>query len=237
VSAAESPAPLVLVVEDDPALRKLLRTGLPANGWRVEEASDAATGLRTAAEKLPDVIVLDLGLPDFDGVEFVRRLRTWSRIPVLVASARHLERQKIEALDAGADDFVVKPFGFGELLARLRALRRRTLPDAPGDAGVFERGGLRVDFGARRATVDGADARLTPIEWKLLGALARNAGRVVTHRQLLDDVWGPHVGATSQYLRVYMTHLRRKLQSTQAPEALFETVAGVGYRLRDVDPT
>ncbi len=225
--------PLVLVVEDDPGVRHFLTAGLPAHGYRVREAITAEAGLRDAAQYMPDLVLLDLGLPDLDGLEVTRRLRAWSRVPIVVISARGQEAQKVLALDAGADDYLTKPFGFPELLARMRvALRHATAPPGAGPATRFASGPLVVDLERRRVTVDGAEVKLTPTEYKLLAVLVAHAGRVVTHKQLLTEVWGPWSPEQNQYLRVYMTHLRRKLEPDPAHPRLFETEAGVGYRLR-----
>ncbi|MEQ1502476.1 MAG: response regulator [Myxococcota bacterium] len=218
--------PLVLVIEDDPQMRRFLRTSLPSQGYRVLEAATGEEGLSLAVQYVPDAVLLDLGLPDLDGVEVLGRLRAWSTVPVIVVSARERERQKIEALDAGADDYLTKPFGFGELLARLRvALRHAARRDA-APSSVFVAGPLRVDLEARRVQVDGADVHLTPIEYKLLALLVRHAGRVVTHNQLLEGVWGPRSASQSPQLRVHLMHLRRKLGGRR-----FTTEPGVGYRL------
>lgn len=228
---AAGAGPLVLVVEDEPQVRRFLRASLGAHGYRLVEAEDGAAGVRLAAQYVPDVVLLDLGLPDLDGVEVIRRLRTWSRVPILVLSARGEERRKVEALDAGADDYLTKPFGFAELLARIRvALRHAARPDN-GDERSITCGPLSIDLAERRVRLEGAEVRLTPIEYKLLVALARHAGKVVTHRQLLLDVWGPQAGEQTHYLRVYMAHLRRKLEPEPLRRRLFKNEAGVGYRL------
>jgi two-component system, OmpR family, KDP operon response regulator KdpE len=223
--------PTVLVIDDEPQLRRFLRTGLVPRGFTVREASDGAEGLRMAEEFAPDVILLDLGLPDLDGVDVVLRLRAWSPVPIVVLSARERESEKVRALDAGADDYLTKPFGFDELLARLRvALRHRA-----GHAGEADRvihcGPLTLDRAARRVFVDGKEVRLTRVEFNLLVTLATHAGRVLTHRQLLEAVWGPHKREETHYVRVYMTHLRRKLEPDPSHPRLFVTEAGVGYRL------
>jgi two-component system KDP operon response regulator KdpE len=222
--------PVVLVVEDEASLRRFLRTGLESQGWQVVEAETGALGASLAMQYVPDVVLVDLGLPDLDGVEVIRRLRAWSQVPVIVLSARTRERQKVEALDAGADDYLTKPFGFPELIARMRVALRHA---ARGDKGVsvYDNAGLRIDLAARTVTLDGEEVHLTPTEYRLLAVLARHAGRVVTHRQLLEAVWGPRSASQNQYLRVHMTHLRRKLER-DAERPLFATEAGVGYRLR-----
>jgi two-component system KDP operon response regulator KdpE len=222
---------LLLLVEDEPQLRRFLAASLPAHGFTVLEADAGGSGIVLAEQRLPDLVLLDLGLPDMDGVEVIRRLRTWSRVPVIVLSARGLERQKVEALDAGADDYLTKPFGFGELLARMRAaLRRATTEQQPG-ATAFEAGPLRVDLPAHRVWLDGQDVHLTPIEFKMLVVLVKHAGKLVTHRQLLEQVWGPHAREQTHYLRVHMAHLRRKLEPDPSLQRWIVTEAGVGYRL------
>jgi two-component system KDP operon response regulator KdpE len=223
-------APLVLVVDDEAAVRRFLRATLPGQGYRVVEAETAAQALVEASTRGPDVILLDLGLPDLDGVEVTQRLREWTATPVIVLSARGQERDKIEALDAGADDYLTKPFGMGELLARIRvALRRR---DADGADPVFETGDLKVDLAARRVFVRGQEVHLTRTEYRLLALLVTHAGKVVTHRQLLKDVWGPGSLDQTHYLRVYMGQLRHKIEDDAARPRYITTEIGVGYRLR-----
>jgi two-component system KDP operon response regulator KdpE len=227
------PSPMILLVEDDPAVRRVLATSLPAHGYRVLEAGDGATAVRFASERVPDLVLLDLRLPDMDGIDVTKKLRAWSPVPIVVLSAVGQERDKVAALDAGADDFVTKPFGFPELLARVRvALRHASRPLGGGPEAVFKSGPLRVDLERRRVQVDGQDVRLTPTEYRLLSVLVKHAGRVVTRDQLLREVWGPMNPQQHEYLRVYMTHLRRKLETDPLRPKLFETDAGVGYRLR-----
>jgi two-component system KDP operon response regulator KdpE len=228
---SKSPKPLILVVEDDAQMRRVLRVSLPAHGYRVVEATSGESALQMAAQYVPDLVLLDLGLPDLDGTEVARRLRVWSPVPILILSARGQEQQKVQALDAGADDYLTKPFGFEELLARLRVALRHVARLAAAPESVFESGHLRVDLGARRVFVEGDEVHLTPIEYKLLTALVEHAGRVVTHKQLLEAVWGPHSSRQTHYLRVYMTHLRHKLEPDPLRPRLFLTEAGVGYRL------
>ena len=226
-------APRVLVVDDEPPMRRFLRASLAAAGYAVEEAATGTEALRVAASHPPDAVLLDLGLPDVDGVEVTRRLREWSAVPVVVLSARGRESDKIEALDAGADDYVTKPFAIGELTARLRAALRRSARTHEDEQAVVTTGPLSIDLGRRRVTLGDADVKLTPIEYRLLAMLARHAGRVLTHASLLREVWGP--GSTTQhhYLRVFMAQLRRKLEADTSRPQLLLTEPGVGYRLRD----
>jgi len=218
--------PLVLVVDDEPPIRRFLRVALEAQGYRVVEAATAQEAIAQAATRAPDLVLLDLGLPDLDGFEVVRRLREWSAMPVVVLSARGREDDKIRALDAGADDYVTKPFATGELLARMRAaLRRRARGD--DDAAVVECGELRIDLGRRQVTVAGAEVRLTPIEYRLLVALARHAGRV------LREVWGPGYTTQHHYLRVYMAQLRHKIEREPSRPRWLLTEPGVGYRFHE----
>jgi two-component system KDP operon response regulator KdpE len=225
--------PTVLLVEDETQMRTFVRITLTANGYRVIEAETGALGVQQAAAHTPDVVLLDLGLPDVDGVEVTRRLREWSAVPILIISARDQEAKKVEALDAGADDYVTKPFGAGELLARLRvALRHAARSSQDPLTSVMTVGQLRVDFAKRLVFRGETEIHLTPIEYKLLGALLRHAGKVMTHKQLLDLVWGPGHGHQMQYLRVYMAQLRQKLEENPARPAYLLTEPGVGYRLK-----
>jgi two-component system KDP operon response regulator KdpE len=226
-----APAATVLVIEDEPQVRRFLRTLLPAHGYRLFEAERGDEGLRLASERNPDLVLLDLGLPDLDGTEVVRRLREWADTPVIVLSARGNEADKVGALDAGADDYLTKPFGTAELMARVRATLRRRGPGA-ADEPVFSAGDLRVDLARRQVFAAGREVHLTPIEYKLLAALVRNAGKVVTHAQLLKEVWGPRHQTQVQYVRVYMTQLRHKLETDPAHPRHLTTESGVGYRLR-----
>ena len=223
--------PLVLIVEDEAQVLRFLRTSLPIHGFRVVEAETGAQAVRQATAWMPELVLLDLGLPDMDGLDVLRELRGWTQVPVIVLSARGQEGAKVAALDAGADDYLTKPFSVPELLARMRVALRHAARTGTGPAasGVFEAGALRVDLDTRRVFIANDEVKLTPIEYRLLTVLVRHAGRVVTHRQLLEQVWGPKSTEERQYLRVYMTHLRRKLERDGAP--LFETEAGVGYRL------
>jgi two-component system KDP operon response regulator KdpE len=222
----------LVVIEDDPQIRRFLRTGLSAEPFRIFEAETGRAGLVEAATRKPDLVILDLGLPDLDGVEVVSELRQWYTRPIIILSARSNEQEKIKALDAGADDYLTKPFGIGELLARLRAALRR----AARDAGVaaensIEFGEVRVDLAARRVQRAGSDVHLTPNEYRLLAALVRHAGKVCTHRQLLADVWGPSHVEHGHYLRIYMAQLRHKLEFDPTNPRFLRTEAGVGYRL------
>jgi two-component system KDP operon response regulator KdpE len=224
------PRSTVLVVEDEPEIRRFLRSSLGAEGYRVVEAESGARGAIDAGTHKPDLAIVDLGLPDIDGVEVIRRIRAWSPMPILVLSARAQERSKIEALDAGADDYVTKPFGVGELLARVRvALRHAARPSTGKETLSFEN--VVVDFGKRKASRDGAEVHLTPIEFKLLACLARHLGMVVTHRQLLREVWGPSHVEHTHYLRIYMKQLRDKLEADPVRPRHLLTETAVGYRL------
>lgn len=224
-------AAVVLVIEDEPQIRRFLRATLEANGYRVLEAETGRTGVSEAANHKPDLLIVDLGLPDIDGLEVVRKVRAWSALPIIVLSARSLEAEKVAALDAGADDYVTKPFGVSELLARLRvAFRHRAKVGGEGDA-VFELRELRVDLAQRKVTVAGREVHLTPIEYRLLAELTRHAGKVLTHRHLLNAVWGPSRLEQNHYLRIYMAELRHKLEADPAQPRFLLTEAGVGYRL------
>jgi two-component system KDP operon response regulator KdpE len=225
--------PTVLVVEDEPEIRRFLRLTLAAQGYRVLEATTGAQALVEAASRQPDLVVLDLGLPDLDGFVVLRRLREWSSVPVIILSARGEESDKVTALDAGADDYVGKPFGAAELLARARvALRHGARRDDAAETALAV-GGLAVDLLRRRVIVDGREAHLTPIEFRLLAALARRPGRVLTHRQLLLEVWGPSHVDQPHYLRVFMAQLRRKLERDPARPRYLLTEPGVGYRVAE----
>ena len=221
--------PLILMVEDDPQIRRFLRAALAAEGYRFQEAITAQDGLTQAAAHRPDLILLDLGLPDRDGLDVIRAVRQWSTAPILVLSARGQERDKIEALDSGADDYVAKPFTVGELLARIRAGLRRSATAPAGVALQF--GQVEVDLEKRIVKVKGEEVHLTPNEYKLLQALIKHAGKVLTQRQLLSEVWGPNSTEQAQYLRVYIAQLRRKLEEDPARPKYLQTEPGVGYRL------
>ncbi|GAA1300114.1 response regulator [Streptomyces sanglieri] len=228
-----APMTRVLVVDDEPQIVRALVINLKARKYEVDAAPDGATALQLAAARHPDVVVLDLGLPDMDGVEVIKGLRGWTRVPILVLSARHTSDEKVEALDAGADDYVTKPFGMDELLARLRASVRRAEPvgqQGSDDIVIVETEGFTVDLAAKKVHREGRDVRLTPTEWHLLEVLVRNSGRLVSQKQLLQEVWGPSYGTETNYLRVYMAQLRRKLEADPSHPRHFVTEPGMGYR-------
>jgi len=223
---------IILVIEDEAPIRRFLRASLPSHGYRLEEAETGEAGLLKAAIYRPDLIILDLGLPDMDGLEVAKRLREWSTKPIIVLSAREREEDKIAALDAGADDYLTKPFGTGELLARLRAaFRRANRPPGETVGAVLCIGALRIDWLRRQVWLDEQEVHLTPIEYRLLITLAQHAGKVLTHPQLLAAVWGPNHGQASHSLRVYMGMLRRKLEVDATRPRYLLTEPGVGYRL------
>ena len=229
------PPPIAVVIEDEPQIRRFVRAALEAEGWQVHEAGTARRGLSEAGTRKPDLLVLDLGLPDGDGLDVIRDVRGWSGVPIIVLSARQGEADKVAALDAGADDYLSKPFGVGELMARVRANLRR--PRASGADGAVESdpqfrfGDVVVDRQARVVTRAGVEVHLTPIEYRLLLVLVANVGRVLTHRQLLREVWGPSHAEQSHYLRIYMGHLRQKLELDPAQPRHLLTETAVGYRL------
>jgi two-component system KDP operon response regulator KdpE len=225
--------PLILVIEDEAPLRRFLVLSLVSQGYQVDSTSTAAEGLSLAREFNPDVILLDLGLPDQDGQEVLQQLKAWFTRPVLVISARSQEREKVQALDHGADDYLTKPFGAAELLARIRVALRRASA-VPGELAVLQLGSLHLDPDRHEVSVDGQPVKLTPLEFKLLLALARRAGKVVTHAQLLNEVWGPNGEGQTHYVRIYMGTLRRKLEPDSTHPRFLLTEPGVGYRL-DVD--
>jgi two-component system, OmpR family, KDP operon response regulator KdpE len=231
-----APAPVVLVVEDEPPVRRFLRAALESHGYRLVEATTIREAEQLAPGHNPDLFLLDLGLPDGDGIDLARRLREWTHAPIIVLSARGREEDKVKALDAGADDYLTKPFGVNELLARMRVALRHANA-GPGAEPVFEAGPLRVDLARREVTVEGKEVRLTPTEFRLLALLVRHAGRVLTHRQILKEVWGP-AAAEVHYVRVHMAELRKKIEAEPARPRLLVTEPGVGYRLRDrVEPS
>ncbi len=225
----------VLVIEDDAQIRRFLRASLASQGYRLIEAVTGEEGIRLAASQRPDLIILDLGLPDMDGLRVARGIRKIATTPILILSARGQERDKIDALDAGADDYVTKPFGVGELLARIRVALRHAAQEGrdPAEETVFEVADLHVDMTRRQVRLRGEEVHLTPIEYKILTALVRHAGRVITHRQLLQEVWGPTFSEQTHYLRVYMQQLRKKLEATPAHPRYLRTEPGVGYRLME----
>ncbi|ARF80360.1 response regulator [Kitasatospora aureofaciens] len=220
----------VLVVDDEPQIVRALVINLKARKYEVDAAHDGASALELAAARHPDVVVLDLGLPDMDGVEVIRGLRGWTRVPIIVLSARHASDEKVDALDAGADDYVTKPFGMDELLARMRAAVRRAEPVAGEDDSLVVTESFTVDLAAKKVNRDGTDVRLTPTEWHLLEVLVRNAGRLVSQTQLLQEVWGPAYRTETNYLRVYLAQLRRKLERDPSHPRHFITEPGMGYR-------
>ena len=229
------PAPVALIVEDETSIRRFVRMALQAEGWQVHEAGTVRQGLIDAGTRRPDLVVLDLGLPDGDGVAYLRDLRSWSGVPVIVLSARTDEADKIAALDAGADDYLTKPFGVGELMARVRVAQRRALVQAERGAGgvvpPLRFGAVELDLAQRRVLRDGQPVHLTPIEYRLLNHLAAHAGKVLTHQQLLKAVWGPSHAQDNHYLRVYMANLRQKLEELPAQPRHLLTETAVGYRL------
>ena len=224
---------VVLLIDDEAPIRRFLRAGLEGQGYTLVEAETGREGIAQAATRAPDLVLLDLGLPDVDGLEVVRRIREWSSTPIIVLTARGQEADKIRALDAGADDYVTKPFAMGELLARMRVALRHRLQGAADEESVVAVGDLEIDFARRTVAVRGAEARLTPIEYRLLTTLARHLGRVLTHEQLLREVWGPGYTSQHHYLRVYMAQLRHKIERDPARPRLLLTEPGVGYRLRE----
>ena len=230
-----SSAPLIAVIEDETPIRRFLHASLTVEGFRVLEATTAKEGMRLITQQLPALVLLDLGLPDADGAELIRQTREWSPMPIVVISARGDEHSKIAALDAGADDYLTKPFGVGELLARIRVALRHAARQGGGDApdAPIVVGDLRIDLVARTVTKANAEVKLTKIEFDLLAVLARNLGKVVTHRQLLKEAWGPHAVQEPHYVRVFMANLRKKLEDNPSQPRWLVTDQGVGYRLRD----
>jgi two-component system KDP operon response regulator KdpE len=225
------PLPVAILIEDERQIRRFLRTALETEGWTVHEAETMRQGLTDAGTRRPDLIILDLGLPDGDGVEFLHDLRGWSKVPVIVLSARVGEQDKIAALDAGADDYLTKPFSVGELLARVRATSRRRQDGGAEPDAVFAFGDVKIDLSLRTAHKGDTAIHLTPIEYRLLSLLIANAGKVLTHRQILREVWGPAHSEDGHYVRVYMGHLRQKLEDDPAQPKHILTETAVGYRL------
>jgi two-component system KDP operon response regulator KdpE len=225
---------VILVVEDETPMRRFLRTALTAQDYRVVEASSGKEALGLATTHNPEIILLDLGLPDADGIDLTREIREWSRVPIIVISARGREDDKVAALDAGADDYLTKPFSVNELLARVRVALRHSAQTGNEDAGeIIEQGTVRIDQPRREVTIGDRPVHLTPIEYRLLVMMARNAGKVLTHRQILKEVWGPSHAGQTHYLRVFMAQLRRKIEDDPARPRLVVTEPGVGYRMRD----
>jgi len=222
-------APVALVIDDEPQMRRLLRVTLEANGYRVFDAATGQDGVAQAAQRRPDVVLLDLGLPDLEGAEVLKRLREWSRVPVIILSVRDREDDKVAALDAGADDYVTKPFNSAELLARLRTALRHVQPQ--GADAIFRSGDLEMDLSKRVVLKNGAEVRLTPIEYSLLRVLVTHAGKVLTHRQLLTEVWGVKAVEQTHYLRVHIAHLREKIEDNPSRPELIITEPAIGYRL------
>ena len=224
-----TPSYTALIIDDEPQIRRLLRVTLEANGYRVFDAATGNEGLAQAAQRRPDVILLDLGLPDLDGAAVLKRIREWSQVPIVILSVRDQEVEKVTALDSGADDYVTKPFHSAELLARLRAALRHNQPQ--GADAIFRAGNLEVDLSKRLVLKDGIEVKLTPIEYALLRLLVTHAGKVLTHRQLLTEVWGEKAVGQSHYLRVHVAHLREKLEADPSSPEMILTEPGVGYRL------
>jgi two-component system KDP operon response regulator KdpE len=224
--------PLILLIEDELPIRRFLRATLTSHGYRLLEATTGRDGLAQAVSRQPDLIILDLGLPDIDGLDVTRQVREWTQTPIVVLSARGQERDKVAALDAGADDYLTKPFGVEELLARIRVALRHLARAAQGGEPIFEVGELRVDLARRQVLVAGKQVHLTPIEYKMLATLIQHAGKVITHQQLLKAVWGPGYATETPYLRVYIGQLRHKLEADPARPRYLLTEPGVGYRLR-----
>ena len=224
---------VVLLIEDEPQMRRFLKITLQGHGYRLLEAQSGQEGLTEVATRNPEIVLLDLGLPDIDGLEVTKRIREWSRVPIIVLSARDQEDDRIRALDAGADDYLTKPFGAGELLARIRvALRHVSLQQTGGEEPVFILANLKVDFSKRQVFREGTEVHVTPIEYKLLAALIRHAGKVLTHKQLMKEVWGAGYIDQTHYLRIYMAQLRHKLEADPARPRFFINEPGIGYRLR-----
>jgi two-component system KDP operon response regulator KdpE len=230
------PDALVLLIEDEPPMRRFLRASLTSHGFRLIEESTAREAIALATSHNPEIILLDLGLPDGDGIELTQRLREWSRVPIIVLSARGREDDKVRALDAGADDYLTKPFGVNELLARIRVAQRHARASQGGDGPLIDLGGLCLDLARRQVTVDGREVHLTPTEYRLLSLLAQHADKVLTHRFLLGEVWGPGHAEQTHYLRVRMAELRKKLERDPARPVWLLTEPGVGYRLRPSAP-
>ena len=225
--------PVIVVIEDDPPIRRFLRTSLSTQGFIVHEAESGKQGIVEAGVRKPDLLILDLGLPDMNGVDVIKSVRSWSEIPIIILSARNGEQQKIDALDAGADDYLTKPFGFGELLARIRvALRHANRACEQAQSEVFQTANLQMDLLNRIVKIDNQEVHLTPIQYRLLSVLVKHAGKVLTHQQILKEVWGPSYKENSHYLRIYMSQLRQKLEADPTQPKFLLTESGVGYRLK-----
>lgn len=225
--------PVIVVIEDDPAIRKFLRTSLSTQDFSVFEADSGKKGLVEAGMRKPDLLILDLGLPDMDGVDVIKAIRAWSSVPIIVLSARSHEQHKIDALDIGADDYLTKPFGFGELLARIRvALRHANRPQDNLQGDIFSTENLKIDLANRLVSVDDQEIHLTPIQYRLLAVLVKHAGKVMTHQQILKEVWGPSYQENAHYLRIYMSQLRQKLEIDPTQPRFLLTESGVGYRFK-----
>ncbi|MFO1476571.1 MAG: response regulator [Verrucomicrobiota bacterium] len=222
-------SPVALIIDDEPQIRRLLRVTLEGNGYRVCDAATGNDGVLQAAQSRPDVILLDLGLPDLDGLKVLKRIREWSRVPILILSVRDQEQDKVAALDGGANDYVTKPFNSAELLARLRAALRQVQPQ--GADAIFQSGHLEVDLAARIVRKSGTEVKLTPTEYSLLRLFVLHAGKVLTHRQILAEIWGPNAVKETQYLRVHIAHLRDKIEKDPARPQMIVTESGIGYRL------
>jgi two-component system KDP operon response regulator KdpE len=228
-----SEGPVILIIEDESQIRRLLRLSLEAHGYQVKDATTAQEGLQQVAMARPDLIILDLGLPDMEGLDALKKLREWSRTPVIVLSVRNSEQDKIDLLDAGANDYITKPFGMGELLARMRAALRHSIPDV--SEGIFKTAGVSIDFARRLVTKNKIELKLTPTEYSLLRFLAQHAGKVLTHNQIIHELWGPESQPDMSYLRVYVLQLRRKIEDDPSNPRLIITEPGVGYRLLSDD--
>jgi two-component system, OmpR family, KDP operon response regulator KdpE len=231
-AAVPTQGPVIIVIEDEPEIRRFLRAALLSHGYRLVEAATGQEGLQAAETRQPDLIILDLGLPDMDGLEVIRQLRAWTAVPIIVLSAKGQETVKVASLDAGADDYIAKPFGVGELLARIRvSLRHADRSDQGGNIPVYASGDLQVDFALRRVRVKGKDVHLTPIEYRLITTLAKHAGKILTRNQLLTEVWGRPYGDRVHYLHVHMAQLRRKIEGDPSRPRYLLTEPGVGYQL------
>lgn len=225
--------PVIIVIEDDPSIRRFLRTSLSTQGFNVFEAATGKQAIVEVGIRKSDLVILDLGLPDMDGIEVIKTIREWSAVPIIILSARSSEQQKIDALDVGADDYLTKPFGFGELLARIRvALRHSIRPQEQSRSDVFVTANLKVDLLNRVVSVDEREIHLTPIQYRLLTVLVKHAGKVMTHQQILKEVWGPSYQENAHYLRIYMSQLRQKLETDPTQPKFLLTESGVGYRLK-----